>query len=160
MKGYLWQTMKRWKRCHHNWMRDFKPAGVSDSLEWQTGQRVRAFRDISSQYRYTWQTKQHFIETALFSSSLTLPSFGNTWVSLHFPGSFPCDSHVVAVHGENLYTVEPNRVQIRTPQVCSPILAATVQYLLKHSLSKCLCVNFLDVAFLPLNYSNVDIKLA
>ncbi|KAG7227762.1 hypothetical protein INR49_013556 [Caranx melampygus] len=31
-------------------------------------------------------------------------------------GSFPCDSHIVAVHGENLYTVEPNRVQIRTPQ--------------------------------------------
>ncbi|XP_072311733.1 intraflagellar transport protein 140 homolog isoform X1 [Eucyclogobius newberryi] len=31
-------------------------------------------------------------------------------------GSFTCDSHVVAVHGENLYTVEPNRVQIRTPQ--------------------------------------------
>ncbi|XP_071318478.1 intraflagellar transport protein 140 homolog [Trachinotus anak] len=31
-------------------------------------------------------------------------------------GSFPCDSHVVAVHGENLYTVEPSRVQIRTPQ--------------------------------------------
>ncbi|KAM7381798.1 hypothetical protein PAMA_012582 [Pampus argenteus] len=31
-------------------------------------------------------------------------------------GSFACDSHVVAVHGENLYTVEPNRVQIRTQQ--------------------------------------------
>ncbi|XP_035001907.2 intraflagellar transport protein 140 homolog isoform X2 [Hippoglossus stenolepis] len=31
-------------------------------------------------------------------------------------GAFPCDSHAVAVHGENLYTVEPNRVQIRTPQ--------------------------------------------
>ncbi|XP_041671340.1 intraflagellar transport protein 140 homolog [Cheilinus undulatus] len=31
-------------------------------------------------------------------------------------GAFLCDSHVVAVHGENLYTVEPNRVQIRTPQ--------------------------------------------
>ncbi|XP_035468905.1 intraflagellar transport protein 140 homolog [Scophthalmus maximus] len=31
-------------------------------------------------------------------------------------GSFPCDSHVVAVHDENLYTVEPSRVQIRTPQ--------------------------------------------
>ncbi|XP_047465018.1 intraflagellar transport protein 140 homolog [Mugil cephalus] len=31
-------------------------------------------------------------------------------------GSFSCDSHVVAVHDENLYTVEPNRVQIRTPQ--------------------------------------------
>lgn len=36
--------------------------------------------------------------------------------ALHNTGSFPCDSHVVAVHGENLYTVEPNRVQIRTPQ--------------------------------------------
>ncbi|XP_023147519.2 intraflagellar transport protein 140 homolog isoform X1 [Amphiprion ocellaris] len=35
---------------------------------------------------------------------------------LRITGSFPCDSHVVAVHGENLYTVEPNRVQIRTPQ--------------------------------------------
>uniref|UniRef100_A0AAQ4QPL0 Intraflagellar transport 140 homolog (Chlamydomonas) n=1 Tax=Gasterosteus aculeatus aculeatus TaxID=481459 RepID=A0AAQ4QPL0_GASAC len=30
--------------------------------------------------------------------------------------SFPCDSSVVAAHDENLYTVEPNRVQIRTPQ--------------------------------------------
>ncbi|XP_061911877.1 intraflagellar transport protein 140 homolog [Entelurus aequoreus] len=36
--------------------------------------------------------------------------------ALHNKGSFPCDSHVVTVHGENLYTVEPNRVQIRTPQ--------------------------------------------
>ncbi|KAF3704522.1 Intraflagellar transport protein 140 -like protein WD and tetratricopeptide repeats protein 2 [Channa argus] len=35
---------------------------------------------------------------------------------LRSTGSFPCDSHVVALHGENLYTVEPNRVQIRTPQ--------------------------------------------
>lgn len=49
-----------------------------------------------------------------------------------FPGSFPCDSHVVAVHGENLYTVEPNRVQIRTPQVCCPTLEPTIQYSLKH----------------------------
>uniref|UniRef100_A0A3Q3ICS2 Uncharacterized protein n=1 Tax=Monopterus albus TaxID=43700 RepID=A0A3Q3ICS2_MONAL len=35
---------------------------------------------------------------------------------LHNTGSFHCDSHIVAVHDENLYTVEPNRVQIRTPQ--------------------------------------------
>lgn len=34
----------------------------------------------------------------------------------HSSGSFQCDSHILAVHGENLYTVEPNRVQIRTPQ--------------------------------------------
>ncbi|XP_061850037.1 intraflagellar transport protein 140 homolog isoform X2 [Colius striatus] len=31
-------------------------------------------------------------------------------------GSFPCDSPVLAVHGENLYTVEPYRVQVRTLQ--------------------------------------------
>ncbi|XP_074475359.1 intraflagellar transport protein 140 homolog [Sebastes fasciatus] len=36
--------------------------------------------------------------------------------ALRNTGSFPCDTHVAAVHGENLYTVEPNRVQIRTPQ--------------------------------------------
>uniref|UniRef100_A0A7N6FI41 Intraflagellar transport 140 homolog (Chlamydomonas) n=1 Tax=Anabas testudineus TaxID=64144 RepID=A0A7N6FI41_ANATE len=35
---------------------------------------------------------------------------------LRITGSFTCDSNVVAVHGENVYTVEPNRVQIRTPQ--------------------------------------------
>ncbi|KAM3859666.1 intraflagellar transport protein 140 homolog [Diretmus argenteus] len=31
-------------------------------------------------------------------------------------GSFSCESQVLAVHGENLYTVEPNKVQVRTPQ--------------------------------------------
>ena len=50
---------------------------------------------------------------------------------LNFPGSFPCDSHIVAVHGENLYTVEPNRVQIRTPQVCCPPIEPTKQDSLK-----------------------------
>ncbi|KAM9426484.1 intraflagellar transport protein 140 homolog [Pholidichthys leucotaenia] len=44
-------------------------------------------------------------------------------------GSFPCDSHMVAAHGENLYTVEPNRVQIRTPQ-------GTVKQLLTFSKSE------------------------
>lgn len=33
------------------------------------------------------------------------------------PGSFLCDSPVLSVHGENLYTVEPYRVQVRTWQV-------------------------------------------
>lgn len=33
------------------------------------------------------------------------------------PGSFLCDSPVLAMHGENLYTVEPYRVQVRTWQV-------------------------------------------
>lgn len=44
------------------------------------------------------------------------------YISCFISGSFACDSHIVAVYGENLYTVEPNRVQIRTPQVCSPTL--------------------------------------
>lgn len=51
------------------------------------------------------------------------------WLFYHlsdFLGSFPCDSHVVAVHGENLYTVEPNRVQIRTPQVCALTLQCAI----------------------------------
>lgn len=33
------------------------------------------------------------------------------------PGSFACDSPVLAMHEESLYTVEPNRVQVRTWQV-------------------------------------------
>lgn len=33
------------------------------------------------------------------------------------PGSFLCDSPVLSVHGENLYTVEPYRIQVRTWQV-------------------------------------------
>uniref|UniRef100_A0A674PQ19 Intraflagellar transport 140 n=1 Tax=Takifugu rubripes TaxID=31033 RepID=A0A674PQ19_TAKRU len=36
--------------------------------------------------------------------------------TFNIKGSFPCDSVTVAVHSENIYTVEPNRVQIRTPQ--------------------------------------------
>lgn len=38
-------------------------------------------------------------------------------VFVNVPGSFLCDSPVLAVHEENLYTVEPNRVQVRTWQV-------------------------------------------
>ncbi|XP_049336025.1 intraflagellar transport protein 140 homolog isoform X1 [Astyanax mexicanus] len=36
--------------------------------------------------------------------------------SLRSTGSFQCDSVALAVHEENIYTVEPNRVQVRTPQ--------------------------------------------
>ncbi|XP_028562119.2 intraflagellar transport protein 140 homolog isoform X1 [Podarcis muralis] len=59
-------------------------------------------------------------------------------------GSFPCDSPVLAMHEENLYTVEPNRVQVRTWQ-------GTVKQLLVFSESEgnpCLlsvCGNFLTV---------------
>ncbi|XP_035386707.1 intraflagellar transport protein 140 homolog isoform X1 [Electrophorus electricus] len=36
--------------------------------------------------------------------------------ALRHTGSFQCDSAALAVHEENIYTVEPNRVQVRTPQ--------------------------------------------
>lgn len=36
--------------------------------------------------------------------------------TLHSTGIFQCESPAHAVHEENIYTVEPNRVQIRTPQ--------------------------------------------
>ncbi|XP_053132123.1 intraflagellar transport protein 140 homolog [Hemicordylus capensis] len=36
--------------------------------------------------------------------------------SLRNSGSFPCDSPVLAMHEENIYTIEPNRVQVRTWQ--------------------------------------------
>ncbi|XP_034564169.1 intraflagellar transport protein 140 homolog [Notolabrus celidotus] len=52
--------------------------------------------------------------TVWSGKQVTVYEFSGT--VLRNTGSFPCDSHVVAVHGENLYTVEPNRVQIRTPQ--------------------------------------------
>ncbi|NWV12062.1 IF140 protein, partial [Ptilonorhynchus violaceus] len=59
-------------------------------------------------------------------------------------GSFLCDSPVLSVHGENLYTVEPYRVQVRTWQ-------GTVKQLLAFSEAEgnpCLldvCGNFLAV---------------
>ncbi|NXK69902.1 IF140 protein, partial [Sylvietta virens] len=59
-------------------------------------------------------------------------------------GSFLCDSSVLSVHGENLYTVEPYRIQVRTWQ-------GTVKQLLVFSEAEgnpCLldvCGNFLAV---------------
>uniref|UniRef100_A0A8C3C4F6 Intraflagellar transport protein 140 homolog n=1 Tax=Cairina moschata TaxID=8855 RepID=A0A8C3C4F6_CAIMO len=64
--------------------------------------------------------------------------------TLRSAGSFLCDSPVLSVHGENLYTVEPYRVQVRTWQ-------GTVKQLLVFSEAEgnpCLldvCGNFLAV---------------
>ncbi|XP_072204939.1 intraflagellar transport protein 140 homolog [Excalfactoria chinensis] len=64
--------------------------------------------------------------------------------TLRNAGSFLCDSPVLSMHGENLYTVEPNRVQVRTWQ-------GTVKQLLVFSEAEgnpCLldvCGNFLAV---------------
>ncbi|RLV94083.1 hypothetical protein DV515_00013283, partial [Chloebia gouldiae] len=78
-----------------------------------------------------WNGKQ----VAVFESS------GDTFRSA---GSFLCDSPVLSVHGENLYTVEPYRIQVRTWQ-------GTVKQLLLFSEAEgnpCLldvCGNFLAV---------------
>ncbi|XP_054848420.1 intraflagellar transport protein 140 homolog [Eublepharis macularius] len=64
--------------------------------------------------------------------------------TLRNSGTFACDSPVLAMHEENLYTVEPNRIQVRTWQ-------GTVKQLLVFSESEgnpCLldvCGNFLTV---------------
>ncbi|XP_041061995.1 intraflagellar transport protein 140 homolog isoform X3 [Carcharodon carcharias] len=64
--------------------------------------------------------------------------------SLRNAGSFPCDSSVLAIHEESIYTVEPNRVQVRT-------LQGTVKQLLMFSETEgnpChlhICGNFLVV---------------
>ncbi|XP_044289062.1 intraflagellar transport protein 140 homolog isoform X3 [Varanus komodoensis] len=64
--------------------------------------------------------------------------------TLRNSGSFACDSPVLAMHEENIYTVEPNRVQVRTWQ-------GTVKQLLVFSESEGnpffldICGNFLTV---------------
>ncbi|KAM4697334.1 intraflagellar transport protein 140 homolog [Rhinophrynus dorsalis] len=68
-----------------------------------------------------------------------------TGPALRNAGSFPCESAVLAMHEESIYTVEPNRVQIRT-------LQGTVKQLLSFSEiegNPCMldiCGNFLAVA--------------
>ncbi|KAJ8364162.1 hypothetical protein SKAU_G00129930 [Synaphobranchus kaupii] len=42
--------------------------------------------------------------------------YESSGTALHSTGSFPCESQAVAMYEENIYTVEPNRVQVRTLQ--------------------------------------------
>nr|XP_060642370.1 intraflagellar transport protein 140 homolog isoform X3 [Anolis sagrei ordinatus] len=77
--------------------------------------------------------------------------------TLRNTGSFSCDSPVLAMHEENLYTVEPNRVQVRTWQ-------GTVKQLLVFSESEgnpCLldvCGNFLTVGTDLANFKIFDLS--
>lgn len=59
-----------------------------------------------------FESKFHFF---LFSFKKSV--YCNDGFIVIVPGSFLCDSPVLSVHGENLYTVEPYRVQVRTWQV-------------------------------------------
>ncbi|KAM3592216.1 uncharacterized protein V6R79_014947 [Siganus canaliculatus] len=77
---------------------------------------------FSTGARLTLQSEIHIKGVCVTKDSVTIWSGKQVTVYelsgavLRNTGSFPCDSHIVAVHDENLYTVEPNRVQIRTPQ--------------------------------------------
>ncbi|KAI1896231.1 hypothetical protein AGOR_G00092680 [Albula goreensis] len=42
--------------------------------------------------------------------------YESSGTALRNTGSFPCESQALAMHEENIYTVEPNRVQVRTLQ--------------------------------------------
>ncbi|KAL0984320.1 hypothetical protein UPYG_G00139910 [Umbra pygmaea] len=42
--------------------------------------------------------------------------YESSGTTLRNTGTFQCESQVLAVHDDNIYTVEPNRVQVRTPQ--------------------------------------------
>ncbi|KAJ8245793.1 hypothetical protein GJAV_G00260380 [Gymnothorax javanicus] len=52
--------------------------------------------------------------------------FESSGAALQSSGSFPCESQALAMYEENIYTVEPNRVQVRT-------LQGTVKQLLSFS---------------------------
>ncbi|XP_072275167.1 intraflagellar transport protein 140 homolog [Pyxicephalus adspersus] len=77
--------------------------------------------------------------------------------TLRNAGSFASDSPVLAIHEENIYTVEPNRVQIRT-------LQGTVKQLLPFSVSEgnpCLldiCGSFLVVATNTAHFKLFDLS--
>uniref|UniRef100_A0AAV2LFL9 Telomere length regulation protein TEL2 homolog n=1 Tax=Knipowitschia caucasica TaxID=637954 RepID=A0AAV2LFL9_KNICA len=55
-------------------------------------------------------------ESLIVWSGKQITVYEITGSTLRISASFPCDTPIVAAHGENLYTVEPNKVQIRTPQ--------------------------------------------
>ncbi|NWY05934.1 IF140 protein, partial [Nothoprocta ornata] len=83
-------------------------------------------------------------DAVVFWNGKQVSVFECSGVALRNAGSFLCDSPVLCVHEENLYTVEPNRVQVRTWQ-------GTVKQLLVFSEAEgnpCLldiCGNFLAV---------------
>lgn len=107
--------------------RQIENTGVMDvwchtyRIQWRSGMASRSL-SMSSRERFFSQVKRlskgplNWLNSMLWMWYFMNCTDGS--IFLLFPGSFPCDSHVVAVHNENLYTVEPNRVQIRTPQVC------------------------------------------
>uniref|UniRef100_A0A8D0HMH8 Intraflagellar transport protein 140 homolog n=1 Tax=Sphenodon punctatus TaxID=8508 RepID=A0A8D0HMH8_SPHPU len=83
-------------------------------------------------------------DAVVFWNGKQVTVFERSGATLRSSGSFLCDSSVLAVHEENIYTVEPNRVQVRTWQ-------GTVKQLLVFTESEgnpCLldvCGNFLAV---------------
>uniref|UniRef100_A0A8C8R706 Intraflagellar transport protein 140 homolog n=1 Tax=Pelusios castaneus TaxID=367368 RepID=A0A8C8R706_9SAUR len=56
-------------------------------------------------------------DAVVFWNGKQVSVFECSGATLQNAGSFLCDSPVLAMHEENIYTVEPNRVQVRTWQV-------------------------------------------
>ncbi|XP_067407526.1 intraflagellar transport protein 140 homolog isoform X3 [Emydura macquarii macquarii] len=55
-------------------------------------------------------------DAVVFWNGKQVSVFECSGATLRNAGSFPCDSPVLAMHEESIYTVEPNRVQVRTWQ--------------------------------------------
>lgn len=87
-------------------------------IRWRSGMASRSL-SMSFREQFFSQVKRLSRDPLIWLNSMWWVWYcAIGYIFLLYSGSFPCDSPVVAVHNENLYTVEPNRVQIRTPQVC------------------------------------------
>ncbi|GAA6108114.1 intraflagellar transport protein 140 homolog isoform X1, partial [Tachysurus ichikawai] len=77
---------------------------------------------FTSNTHFTLRTDTHVRAVQVTKDTVTVWDGRNVTVyeksgqSLRSIASFQCDSAALAVHEENIYTVEPNRVQVRTQQ--------------------------------------------
>uniref|UniRef100_A0A8C8CN11 Intraflagellar transport protein 140 homolog n=1 Tax=Oncorhynchus tshawytscha TaxID=74940 RepID=A0A8C8CN11_ONCTS len=82
---------------------------------------ISTYNTVISTYNTVVSTYNTVVSTALRQALSVVkpcvnPPISPPLPSCSSPGSFLCESQVLAVHDENIYTVEPNRVQVRTPQ--------------------------------------------
>lgn len=89
-------------------------------------------------------TGKHMTSIDLYCIS----QYDSGWNLLRFSsGTFQCESPALAVHEENIYTVEPNRVQIRTPQVHTQTdvpsnhINVSIEFTLHTRVFACVCVH-------------------
>lgn len=61
-------------------------------------------------------------------------------------GTFLCETSVLAMHEESIYTVEPNRLQVRTWQVSDSTVSVTTK--LQPHLQCCLSIGWLTAKYM------------